>query len=70
MTGRKRTLTAEEAQVYREELRKAAPGIQGPHRRAVLRALRGLTERDAGFTSAAWRKMLDLLAREPPANES
>ena len=66
---RERTLTAEEAEAYREEQRKGSPGPQSPQRRNVLRALRGLTGRDAGLKSAAWRKMLDLPARESPANE-
>jgi hypothetical protein len=60
---RERTLTVEEAEAYREALRKATPGPQSPYRRNILRALRELTGRDAGFTSAAWREILDLPAK-------
>jgi hypothetical protein len=65
---RERTLTAAEAEACREALRQGTPGLQGPHRLAYLQALRDLTERDAGFASADWRKMLDLPAKEAPAN--
>jgi hypothetical protein len=66
---RKRTLTAQEAEVYREALHKATPGSQSSYRRAVLAALRRLTGHDAGTTSAEWRQMLDLPAREQPVNQ-
>jgi hypothetical protein len=63
---RERTLTLEEAAVYRAALRKATPGPQPPQRRAVLRALRQLAGFDAGVTSAAWRRVLDLPEKESP----
>jgi hypothetical protein len=65
---RSRSLTAEEAEVYREALRKATPGPQSPQRHAALAALRKLTGRDAGLTSEAWRKTLDLPPKDRSAN--
>jgi hypothetical protein len=67
---RTRTVTAQEAEVHREALREAAAfGPPEPYQHIVVGALRQLTERDAGTTSAAWRKMLDLPPREQPASQ-
>jgi hypothetical protein len=61
---RERTLTVEETAAFRAAMRQGSPGPQSPQRRAVLRALQRLTGADAGFTSRAWRQMLDLPEKE------
>jgi hypothetical protein len=61
---RRRALTEEEAQAYREQLTSREPGVVPPHRRAALAALRELTGRDTEPTASAWRKLLHL--SEPP----
>jgi len=57
---RTRTLTDEEAQVYREKLSTREPGRVTAYQRAVLAALRELTGRDTAPTAQAWRRLLDL----------
>jgi hypothetical protein len=55
---RTRTLTDDEAKVYRERLAVGEPGKLSPYHRAALAALRELTGKDAEPTAAAWRKLL------------
>jgi len=52
---RTRTLTDDEAQVYREKLSRREPGRVTPYQRAALAALRDLTGRDTAPTAPAWR---------------
>jgi hypothetical protein len=59
---RQRELTADEAKAYREKLGKRKPGDLSPYQLAALKALRGLTSKDAEPTSEAWRKRLGLAA--------
>jgi hypothetical protein len=57
---RTRTLTEEEATVYREKLTPREPGQFSPYQRAALAALRELTGRDTEPTPEAWRRLLKL----------
>jgi hypothetical protein len=57
---RTRTLTEEEAAVYREKLAPREPGQFSPYQRAALAALRELTGRDTEPTPEAWRRLLKL----------
>jgi hypothetical protein len=57
---RTRSLTDEEAQVYREKLSTREPGRVTPYQRAALAALRDLTGRDTAPTAPAWRRLLNL----------
>jgi len=63
---RTRTLTDEEAQVYREKLSTREPGRVTPYQRAALAALRDLTGRDTEPTAQAWRRLLNLTQRQEP----
>jgi len=61
---RTRRLTEVEADVYKEKLEPREPGRLSPYHRAALAALRELTGKDAAPTAEAWRKLLDLPARQ------
>jgi hypothetical protein len=60
---RERTLTADEAAAYREKLTPKLDGMLSPYHQAALAALRELTGKDTAPTSASWRKLLDLPAK-------
>lgn len=60
---RRRELTDEEAEAYREKLAVRGKGAVSPYQRAVLSALREMTGKDAAPTAAAWREVLDLPAK-------
>jgi hypothetical protein len=57
---RTRTLTEDEAQVYREKLSTQEPGRVTPYQRVALAALRDLTGRDTEPTAQAWRRLLNV----------
>jgi hypothetical protein len=61
---RTRELTEEEATAYREQVEKREPGQLSPYHRAALAALRELTGKDTEPTAAAWRRLLELPAKE------
>lgn len=63
---RTRTVTAEEAKEYRENLTPREAGQQTPYRRAILAALRELTGKDTAPTPEAWRKLLGISAAASP----
>jgi hypothetical protein len=60
---RTRTLTNEEADAYREKLERREPGRLSPYHSAVLATLRLMTGKDTEPTAAAWRRLLELPAR-------
>jgi hypothetical protein len=60
---RERTVTAEEAAMYRDKLTPKEAGVLSPYHKAALAALRELTGKDTAPTAAAWRKMLDVKAK-------
>jgi hypothetical protein len=60
---RSRTLTNEEADAYREKLEKREPGRLSPYHSAALAALREMTGKDTEPTAVAWRRLLELPAR-------
>ncbi len=60
---RSRVLSVEEADAYRQLAPKTAAGYTTPYQRAVLFALRELTQRDTAPTPQAWREMLGLPAK-------
>jgi hypothetical protein len=62
---RTRVLTEREAETYLERLRILEPGRLSPYHRAALAAIRGLTGRDAEPTADAWRRLLNLPAKQP-----
>jgi hypothetical protein len=55
-----RPLTAQEQAAWEGRKHQAGPEIPSLHRQAVLYALCGLTERNAGTTAADWRRLLGL----------
>jgi hypothetical protein len=55
---RERSVTTEEAAVYREKLTPKEPGVLSPYHKAALSALRDLTGKDTTPTAEAWRKLL------------
>ena len=57
---RSRVLSTKEAAEYQQLAPKTAAGFTTPYQRAVLFALRELTQRDAAPTPQAWRDMLGL----------
>jgi hypothetical protein len=61
---RTRTVTEEEAGAYRQALAKQEAGKQSPYQRALLNALRELTGKDTEPSADAWRRLLDLPARD------
>jgi hypothetical protein len=60
---RTRTLTDEEADAYREKLDRRESGRLSPYHSAALAALREMTGKDTEPTAAAWRRLLELPAR-------
>jgi hypothetical protein len=62
---RERTVTADEAKLYREKLTPKEGGALSPYHRAARAALRDLTGKDAP-TAEAWRKLLKLPAKAKP----
>jgi hypothetical protein len=64
---RTRQLTDAEAASYREKFASPEPGRPSPYREAALAALRGLTGKDTEPTAAAWRRLLDLPAKQRTA---
>jgi hypothetical protein len=61
---RERTLTADEAAAFRETLALKEEGVLSPYHKAALAALRDLTGKDTAPTAGAWRKLLNLPARQ------
>jgi hypothetical protein len=61
---RTREVSDEEAVAYREKLDKGERGQLSPYHRGALAALRELTGKDAEPTADAWRKLLDLPAKD------
>jgi hypothetical protein len=57
---RTRELSPEEVQEYRQNAPTTAASYTTPYQRAILLALRELTQRDTGPTSQAWRELLKL----------
>jgi hypothetical protein len=55
---RTRTLTADEADVYKQEIAKRGEDYVSPYHRAAESALRTLTGRNEGRNAAAWRRAL------------
>jgi hypothetical protein len=64
---RTRQLTDAEAASYREKFASPEPGRPSPYQEAALAALRGLTGKDTEPTAAAWRRLLDLPAKQRTA---
>jgi hypothetical protein len=60
---RNRVLSPEEAEEYRQQAAKSMGLGPTPYQRAVLFALRELTQRDTAPTSKAWRELLGLPAK-------
>ena len=60
---RERTVTADEAKLYRETLTPKEEGVFSPYHRAALSALREITGKDTAPTAEAWRKLLKLPAK-------
>jgi hypothetical protein len=63
---RTRTLSDEEAAVFRAKLGQRAPGVVTPYQRAVLFALRELTGKDTAPSADAWRQLLGLESARRP----
>src|SRR5262249_10810332 len=61
---RKRVLSDDEAEAFREKLTRREPGRLSPYHRAALAALRELTGRDTEPNADAWRRLLKLPTRE------
>jgi hypothetical protein len=61
---RRRVLSEQEAEVYREKLTPRERGRLSPYHRAVLATLRELTGRDAAPTPQAWRELLNLARKQ------
>lgn len=59
---RERTVTADEAETFREKLIPKEIGVLSPYHRVALTALRDLTGKDTAPTAEAWRKLLGLTA--------
>ncbi|MCI0702830.1 MAG: hypothetical protein L0241_17250 [Planctomycetia bacterium] len=57
---RERTLTTDEAAIYRDKLTPKERGVLSPYHKAALAALREITGKDTAPTADAWRKLLDL----------
>jgi len=55
---RERTLSADEAEEFREKLTPKEAGVLSPYHKAAVGALRDLTGKDAAPTAEAWRKLL------------
>jgi hypothetical protein len=62
---RTRVLTEKEADTYLEKLTNLEPGRLSPYHRAALSAIRELTGRDTEPTANAWRRLLNLPAKQP-----
>jgi hypothetical protein len=60
---RSRVLSAKEAEEFRQQAPKAVAGSTTPYQRAILFALRELTQRDTAPTPQAWRELLALPAK-------
>jgi hypothetical protein len=67
---RERTVTADEAKLYREKLTPKEEGVLSPYHRAALSALREITGKDTAPTAEAWRKLLKLPAKTAAAKTS
>jgi hypothetical protein len=61
---RTRVLTDEEAAASRKQFTAGEPGRPSPYHRVALAALRELTGRDTAPTPEAWRRLLNLPARQ------
>ncbi|MCI0456696.1 MAG: HEAT repeat domain-containing protein [Gemmataceae bacterium] len=66
---RTRTVSEKEAETYRTNLEPREAGQLSPYRRAVLAALRELTDRDTEPTAPAWRRLLNLPGPRPPRQD-
>jgi hypothetical protein len=65
---RRRVLTDEEAEGWRQKLDRREPGRLSPYQKAAVTALRDLTGKDTAPTGEAWRLLLDLpQTRQPSA---
>jgi hypothetical protein len=63
---RSRVLSAKEAEEYQQHTPKAVAGSTTPYQRAILFALRELTQRDTAPTPQAWRELLSLPGKTSP----
>jgi hypothetical protein len=61
---RTRVLQESETAAYREKLKNLEPGRISPYHRAALAALRELTGRDTEPNANAWRRLLNLPAKQ------
>jgi hypothetical protein len=61
---RERKVTDEEAETYRDKLVSKEAGVLSPYHKAALAALRELTGKDTTPTAEAWRKLLNISAKQ------